>query len=165
MDYELVEWLKPLDGGYLQVFSQASAAIYFTYLNHQFVYPLISHLKKPTRKRVEYIFLWAHIQEFIIYGMLGLLGYLLLAQHRDILPISPLILSSIPTSLVTIGKIMITLALFFRLPLQLLLQSSLSTRLWIYREMTVTSSKWMWYWLVHLFLLRCYSRRSTCISH
>ena len=141
MDYELVEWLKPLDGGYLQVFSQASAAIYFTYLNHQFVYPLISHLKKPTRKRVEYIFLWAHIQEFIIYGMLGLLGYLLLAQHRDILPISPLILSSIPTSLVTIGKIMITLALFFRLPLQLLLQSSLSTRLWIYREMTVTSSK------------------------
>ena len=65
------------------------------------------------------VFFWAHVQEFIIYGLLGLLGYLLLAQHRDILPISPLILASIPTPLVTLGKIMLTLALFFRLPLQL----------------------------------------------
>lgn len=46
-----------------------------------------------------------------------MLGYLLLAQHLDILPVSDLVLASIPTALINIGKITITIALLYRLPL------------------------------------------------
>lgn len=61
MDYSKVEWFKPLTSGYWDGLMQATASIYFTYLNHTYVFPLISHLKRPTRKRVERIFIWAHI--------------------------------------------------------------------------------------------------------
>lgn len=88
-------------------------------LNPQFVFPLVSHLRKPTRKRVNNIFKWAHIEELIIYMLLGWLGYLLLAQHQDILPISQLVISSIPTWPLLVGKFMLVFALFFRLPLLL----------------------------------------------
>lgn len=49
----------------------------------------------------------------------GIMGYLLLAQHQDIIPISSLIITSIPTIPLTFGKIMVTVALFYRIPLQL----------------------------------------------
>lgn len=88
-------------------------------LNPQFVFPLISHLKKPNRKRVEYIFRWAHIEEIAIYMLVGWLGYLLLVQHQDILPISPLVITSMPTWPLLIGKLMLVFALFFRLPMLL----------------------------------------------
>jgi hypothetical protein len=51
--------------------------------------------------------------------LLGWLGYLLLAQHQDILPISPLVITSLPTWPLIIGKMMLVFALFFRLPLLL----------------------------------------------
>jgi hypothetical protein len=119
MDYSLVEWWQPWDSNYLNIILQASTGVYFTMLNPQFVFPLISHLKKPTRKRVSNIFVWAHVEELIIYMLLGWLGYLLLAQHQDILPISQLVISSIPTWPLLVGKMMLVFALFFRLPLLL----------------------------------------------
>jgi hypothetical protein len=93
--------------------------MYFTIVNPQFVFPLISHLKKPTRRRVDYIFRWAHYEELFITLAMGLLGYLLLAQHQDILPISQLVISSIPTWPLLVGKFMVVFALFVRLPLML----------------------------------------------
>jgi len=50
---------------------------------------------------------------------MGLLGYLLLSQHIDIVPISPLVITSIPTIPLMLGKIMLSAALFFALPLQI----------------------------------------------
>lgn len=55
----------------------------------------------------------------IVYVTIGLLGYLLLSQHEDIVPISPLVITSIPTLPLMLGKIMLIGALFFGLPLQI----------------------------------------------
>lgn len=60
MDYTQVEWFQNWDSSYWTVLFQAATGVYFTMLNPQFVFPLISHLKRPNRRRVEYIFRWAH---------------------------------------------------------------------------------------------------------
>lgn len=119
MDYSQVEWFQEWDSRYMSIVLQATTGVYFTMLNPQFVFPLISHLKKPTRKRVNYIFRWAHYEEWVIYMLLGVLGYLLLSQHQDILPISQLVVTDLPTWPLIIGKMMLVFALFFRLPLLL----------------------------------------------
>lgn len=62
IDYSKVEWFKSSDSNFWSVIFQAATGVYFTMLNPQFVFPLISHLKKPNRKRVEYIFRWAHLE-------------------------------------------------------------------------------------------------------
>jgi amino acid permease len=97
---------------------QGVSGIFFAFLNHQFIFPLISHLKRPTKRRTERIFITAHIEEIIIYITIGLTGYLLLSQHVDVVPISPLVITSIPTFPLMLGKIMLIGALFFALPLQ-----------------------------------------------
>jgi hypothetical protein len=83
------------------------------------VFPLISHLKKPTRKRVDRIFLYSHYELLLIYLGIGILGYLLLSQHIDIVPIASLIVISIPTPPLLLGKLMLAIAMFFIFPLQI----------------------------------------------
>lgn len=97
---------------------QGLSGIFFTFLNHQFIFPLISHLKRPTKKRVDRIFVYSHLEEIIIYLLIGILGYVLLSQHSEI-PISSLVVTSIPTWPLLLGKIMIAASLFFNLPLQI----------------------------------------------
>lgn len=121
MDYSNLEWFQPLSSYYIQVVLQGTASIYFVYLNHQYVFPLLNLLKRPSRHRAEQIFRLAHLEEFAVYGVLALLGYFSLSQHMDIFPISPLVLASIPTALILIAEIAITIAMFYRLPLQLFL--------------------------------------------
>jgi amino acid permease len=57
MDYSNVEAVPPLDSHYFSVFLQGLSGIFFIFLNHQFIFPLISNLKRPTKKRVDRIFL------------------------------------------------------------------------------------------------------------
>lgn len=45
----------------------------------------------------------AHIEEVIIYLLIGVCGYLLLVQHRDIIPIAPLIIASISVTPLVVG--------------------------------------------------------------
>jgi len=52
MDYSNVDVFEKLDSNYLQMLLQGLSGIFYTFLNHQFIFPVISHLKKPTRKRV-----------------------------------------------------------------------------------------------------------------
>jgi amino acid permease len=93
--------------------------LFYVFLNHQFVFPLISNLKKPTKKRVDKIFVYSHIEIYAIDVTIALLGYLLLAQHLDKVPISALVISNIPTLPLLIGKIFLASALFFSLPIQI----------------------------------------------
>jgi amino acid permease len=106
MDYSQVDLFKSdtLSQRYLSIFLQGISGIFYTFLNPQFIFPLISHLKRPTLKRVNYIFRMAHIEEVVIYLLIAICGYLLLAQHRDILPISPLIITSISIAPLVLGK-------------------------------------------------------------
>lgn len=52
MDYSNVDMFKPMSQHYISVLFQGVAGIFYPFLNHQFIFPLISHLKKPTLKRV-----------------------------------------------------------------------------------------------------------------
>lgn len=64
MDYSHVHLFKPetLSLRYLSIFLQGISGIFYTFLNPQFIFPLVSHLKRPTLKRVNYIFRMAHIE-------------------------------------------------------------------------------------------------------
>lgn len=116
MDSSKVEFLEPMTGILLL---QSLSGIFFTFLNPQFVFPLISHLKKPTRKRVDRIFKYAHYELIFVYLAIGILGYLLLSQHIDLVPISSLIIISIPTPPLLLGKLVLAIALFYLFPLQI----------------------------------------------
>jgi amino acid permease len=61
---------------------QGMASIIFCYVNHQLVFPLMFDLKNPTKKRINKIFNRVHITEIIIYTLVGMCGYLLLAEHE-----------------------------------------------------------------------------------
>lgn len=51
--------------------------------------------------------------------MVGLTGYLLLEEHIGQLPISPMVMGSIMTSTMTIGKVFMAVTLFVAVPLNL----------------------------------------------
>ena len=115
MDSSKVEFFGALSG---MLLLQSLSGIFYTFLNPQFVFPLISHLKRATRKRVNRIFLYSHIELFFIYLVIGVFGYLLLSQHIDIVPVASLIVISIPTPPLLLGKLVLAIAMFFTFPLQ-----------------------------------------------
>ena len=119
MDYTHVQVFPSMSPQYLSILLQSMCGLFYVFLNHQFVFPLISNLKKPTKKRVDKIFLFSHYEIYAIDGIIGLLGYLLLAQHIDTVPIASLVVSSIPTWPLLVGKIFLAASLFFSLPLQI----------------------------------------------
>jgi amino acid permease len=98
---------------------QGLAAIIFCYVNHQLVFPLVYDLKNPTKKRLDKVFYRVHTTEIIIYLTVGLCGYLLLSEHADKFPINSVVMGSIMTSTMTLGKIFMVVALFFAIPLSL----------------------------------------------
>lgn len=61
MSFDGVVWSKEWSQRYFSVLLQAVSGIFYTFLNPQFIFPLISHLKRPTLHRVNYIFKMAHI--------------------------------------------------------------------------------------------------------
>ncbi len=49
------------DWHYVSVLLQGVSGIFYTFLNPQFIFPLISHLKRPTIRRVNWIFWYGHV--------------------------------------------------------------------------------------------------------
>lgn len=105
------------DGISLQ--AQGFASLIFSFVNHQLIFPLMYDLKNPTKKRMDKIFLRVHLTEVISYIVVGMAGYLLLVQHIPARDINPIVIASIPTLPVTIGKFLMAISLFFAVPLNL----------------------------------------------
>ncbi len=106
----------------LQDFSQQTqglASLIFCYVNHQLVFPLVSHLKNPNKRRLDKVFRRSHITEAISYILVGMAGYLLLAEHSAERPINAIVLASIQTIAMSIGKLLMVFSLFFAVPLNL----------------------------------------------
>lgn len=114
-----VTWFELNSWEDLSLQVQGLASIIFCYVNHQLVFPLAFDLKNPTKKRLDKIFNRVHIVECIFYSAVGLTGYLLLVEHDDTLPIAPVVMASIQTNSMTIGKLFMLIALFFAVPLNL----------------------------------------------
>ena len=83
------------------------------------VFPLIQDLKNPTEKRVNKIIWRVHVTEIISNFLVGMAGYILLAEHIADLPINAMVMASIQTIPMSIGKFLMALSLFFSLPLNL----------------------------------------------
>lgn len=96
---------------------QGVAALIFCYVNHQLAFPLIHDLKNPTKKRMDKIFFRVHLTEILTYLLIGLAGYLLLVEHEDVRKINALVISSIVTTIMSIGKVLLLVAIFFSIPL------------------------------------------------
>ena len=60
-----------------------------------------------------------HITEFSCNFLTGITGYLLLAEHIDTRPINAMVLGSIVTIPISIGKFLMVLALFVSVPLNI----------------------------------------------
>ena len=76
-------------------------------------------LKNPTKRRMDKIFLRVHLTEVISYIVVGMAGYLLLVQHIPERDINPIVIASILTTPVTVGKFLMAISLFFAVPLNL----------------------------------------------
>lgn len=98
---------------------QGIASIIFCYVNHQLVFPLVFDLKNPTKKRLDKVFNRVHITEVIVYTMVGMSGYLLLEEYLNIRHINAMVMASITTLSMSIGKCLMVVALFFAVPLNL----------------------------------------------
>lgn len=98
---------------------QGLASLIFCYVNHQLVFPLAFDLKNPNKRRLDKVFNRVHLIEVIVYTLVGLSGYLLLAEHSQVRPINALVMASIQTVTMSIGKFLMIFALFFAVPLNL----------------------------------------------
>jgi amino acid permease len=98
---------------------QGFASLMFCFVNHQLIFPLMFDLKNPTKKRMDKIFLRVHVTEIISYFLVGMAGYLLLVEHTPERSINGVVLASILTPVVAVGKSLMVIALFFAIPLNL----------------------------------------------
>jgi amino acid permease len=96
---------------------QGIASLIFCYVNHQLLFPLIHDLKNPTKKRMDKIFFRVHFTEIVSYMLVGLAGYLLLVEHVDKRDINAIVIASIVTTTMSIGKVLLVLSIFFSIPL------------------------------------------------
>jgi amino acid permease len=119
IDWSKVELWGKWDWDGLSAQMQGFASIMFCFVNHQLIFPLVYDLKNPTKKRMDKIFLRTHITEIISYTLVGGAGYLLLVEHTPERSINAIVLASILTTAITIGKSLMLLALFFAVPLNL----------------------------------------------
>jgi amino acid permease len=98
---------------------QTFSSLVFCFVSHQLVFPLIRELKRPTNKRVNKVFFRVHVTEVVIYFFVGLAGYLLLVEHISIFPIGAMVMASIQTIPMSIGKLLTCITLFLAVPLNL----------------------------------------------
>ncbi len=98
---------------------QCISAIVFCFVNHQLVFPLVFDLKNPTKRRLDKVFKRVHQTEVIVYLCMGVFAYLLLSEHVDMFPISNVVMGSMITSIMTLGKMFMVVALFFAVPLNI----------------------------------------------
>lgn len=98
---------------------QGLASIIFCYVNHQLVFPLVNDLKNPTKRRMDKVFFRVHLTEVIVYIAVGMTGYLLLVEHIPDREINAVVMASIVTKTMSLGKCLMVVALFFAVPLNL----------------------------------------------
>ena len=99
--------------------AQGLASIMFCYVSHQLLFPLVMGLARPTQRRMKKIVIRVHTTEYFIYLLLGIFAYLLLLEHIDDHPIGAMVITSVPISVMTIGKILMVIALFISIPLNI----------------------------------------------
>lgn len=119
LNWDKVVWFGKWDWEGLSMQMQGFASLMFCFVNHQLIFPLMFDLKNPTKKRMDKIFLRVHITEIISYFLVGMAGYLLLVEHTPERSINGVVLASILTTTVAIGKFLMVIALFFAIPLNL----------------------------------------------
>lgn len=83
------------------------------------MFPLVFDLKNPSKRRLTKVFNRVHITEMIAYSMVGMCGYLLLQPNLKYRPINPMVMASIPTVSMLVGKCLMVVSLFFAVPLNL----------------------------------------------
>lgn len=83
------------------------------------MFPLVFDLNNPTKRRLDKVFHRVHVTEIAVYLSIGLCGYFLLDENIDKIPINSVVMGSILTSTMTLGKIFMVVALFFAIPLSL----------------------------------------------
>ena len=98
---------------------QAFSSIMFCYVSHHLVFPLMMNLRRPTKKRINTIFSRVHVIEVSCYYIIGMAGYLLLAEHVDKVPINSMVMASIETIPISIGKFLLSCAVFFCVPINI----------------------------------------------
>ena len=65
-------------GGDVSSLFQGVASIFFCFVCHQMVFPLVQDLKNPVERRLTKIFFRSHLTLLIVYGGIGIFAYLLL---------------------------------------------------------------------------------------
>ena len=102
---------------YFKTFCQGTSLIFFVLLFLHMYFPLFRNMDRPTKDRVEHVIRWTHINYTFIFIIFGVLSYLLLVQHSDVLPIPSLVIGASPTMPMTIAKVFLTLSLLVKLPI------------------------------------------------
>ena len=95
------------------------SSLVFCFVSHQLVFPIINELENPNDKRVNKIFMTVHTTEIIIYFFVGMTGYLLLLEYINLFPIGAIVMSSLQTIPMSIGKLTTCFALFISVPLNI----------------------------------------------
>ena len=98
---------------------QAFSSFVFCYMCHQLVFPLVNDLKNPTDRRMTKVFRRVHISEITGNIMVGIAGYLLLLEHIHHIPINAMVLASIQTIPISVGKFLMVISLFLSIPLNM----------------------------------------------
>lgn len=119
INWALINWFSTEGWESFSENMQSLSGIIFCFVNHQLVFPLVFDLKNPTKRRLDKVFNRVHQTEIIVYLCMGLFAYLLLSEHIDRFPISNIVMGSILTSIMTLGKMFMVVALFFAVPLNL----------------------------------------------
>ena len=117
VEWGKLNWVSGWDTTVAQI--QALASLVFSYLGHHLVFPLLKTLKNPTKRRIDTIFIRVLVTEIISYFLVGMAGYLLLAEYIHDRPITAMVIATIQTIPVSIGKFLIVFAVFFNIPINI----------------------------------------------
>ncbi len=83
------------------------------------MFHLIHDLNNPTKKRMDKIFFRVHFTEIVSYLVIGMAGYLLLVEYVPERDINAVVMASILTTPMSIGKLLLALSLIQSIPLNL----------------------------------------------
>lgn len=112
-------WVNVSDGDAALKQISCFSSLVFSYVAHQLVFPLVKNLRRPTERRISKIFTRVHATEIGVYFIVGMAGYLLLSEHIQERPINAMVIASIQTIPISVGKFLMVLALFFIVPINL----------------------------------------------
>ena len=77
------------------------------------------NLRNPTKPRIDKIFGRVHVVEILSYFLVGMAGYLLLSEYIEERAINSMVMASIQTIPMSVGKFTLVLAIFFVIPINI----------------------------------------------